>query len=191
MTRKELTFAQTYQPNRLLSVFFIASLLSGCGGDAQTSPAISNDSTAQSSNSALPVENVTTEWTNSENPDFDIDQFAENPDLAAVLGDREIPYPVYPNGNHYRVGNEKGLSIIVFETTDTFEQVDAYYQTKAGLPRLSAMNDYVRYSINDEDRDPWETGKPGIVIHEFGSDSEKIAAGADKNSRTNIIMSFD
>lgn len=140
--------------------------------------------------SSAGVTSSPTQWTTSRDMNVPIDQIDNNLDLAAVLGDRDIPYPVYPNGNHYRIGNENGLTIIVFETEDTFEEVDAFYQVKAGLPRLSAMKDYVRYSTREDDRDPWETSKPGIVIHEFKNETERLVAGAKDESRTNIIMSF-
>jgi len=116
----------------------------------------------------------------------------ENP-LTAVYGATEIPYPVYPNGNKYRVGGENGLKIVVFETEDSFDTVDAYYKDlseKKGMPRLSAMNDYVRYSSQSGDEDPWATYRPGIVIHEFNDDGERAAVGATDTARTNIIMSF-
>lgn len=171
-----------------------ASLLSSCRNDADVStdnntlPAV-----AAANNVAITSETDTesaTQWAVSKDMNVTPDQIGESLDLASVLGDGDIPYPVYPNGSHYRIGTENGLKIIVFETEDTFEEVDAYYQVKAGMARLSAMKDYVRYSRTDEDNDPWETGKPGIVIHEFSSESEKLAAGANDNSRTNIIMSF-
>ena len=112
---------------------------------------------------------------------------------AAVLGASEIPYPVYPNGTKYRVGGENGLKIVVFETSDPFEQVDKFYNgdaTGSGMARLTAMNDYVRYSPNGTDVDPWATHRPGIVIHQFQNDAERQAVGADTNAKTNIIMSF-
>jgi hypothetical protein len=91
------------------------------------------------------------------------------------------------------VGGENGLKIVVFETTDSFEQVDGFYRDAAqvtGMPRLVALNDYVRYSSSDVDKDPWATFRPGIVIHEFKDDDEREAVGADNDARTNIIMSF-
>ena len=130
----------------------------------------------------------------------DLLQSAENrvlePDgstTVAVDGASEIPYPVYPNGSKYRVGGEHGLKIVVFETQDTFEEVDKFYKTVAEpstMPRLVAMNDYVRYSSNANDQDPWATYRPGIVIHQFNDESERSAVGAKSESRTNIIMSY-
>ena len=122
---------------------------------------------------------------NAENGDVDA--------LTAVFGATEIPYPVYPNGSKYRVGGENGLMIVVFQTEDSFDEVDAYYQNhseEAGMPRLLGMNDYVRYSSDTTDEDPWATYRPGIVIHEFDDDSERQAVGAREGARTNIIMSF-
>lgn len=113
--------------------------------------------------------------------------------LAAVFGASEIPYPVYPNGTKYRVGGENGLKIVVFQTDDTFVDVDQYYtqiSNDTGMARLSAMNDYVRYSQGNEDLDPWATHKPGIVIHRFKSEDERRAVGASASAKTNIIMSF-
>lgn len=113
--------------------------------------------------------------------------------LTAIDGATTIPYPLYPNGNKYRVGGENGLKIVLFETTDSFEEVDEFYRTLAQsdqMPRMLAMNDYVRYSTSTDDTDPWETTRPGIVIHQFNDDRERNAVGADKTALTNIILSF-
>lgn len=121
------------------------------------------------------------------------DQFGDDEKLSAVIGASEIPYPVYPNGSKYRVGGENGLKIVLFETTDTFEQVDEFYKGQTSeqqMPRLVAMNDYVRYSSDEKDKDPWATFRPGIVIHKFNDDTERSAVGANQSARTNIIMSF-
>jgi len=112
---------------------------------------------------------------------------------SAVDGATAIPYPLYPNGKKYRVGGENGLEIVLFETTDSFEEVDDFYRNIAQsdeMPRLHAMNDYVRYSTTNDDRDPWATENPGIVIHEFNSDQERDAVGAAKSAKTNIILSY-
>jgi len=130
------------------------------------------------------------------------DQWSETTDLTVVNNEtaqgagatvdlNEIPYPLYPNGSRYRIGGEGDLKIVLFQTEDTFEQVDAYYQEQSNLPRLSAMSDYVRYSTNNGDIDPWETSRPGIVIHQFNTKSERQAVGADATAVTNIIMSFE
>lgn len=114
-------------------------------------------------------------------------------DVVAVGGATEIPYPIYPNGSQYRVGGENGLMIVLFETADTFEEVDNFYRALAAkqrMPRLAAMSDYVRYGRSSDDTDPWETTRPGIVIHQFNDDSEREAVGANRTARTNIIMSF-
>ncbi len=121
------------------------------------------------------------------------DMTGDDDSLSAVIGASEIPYPVYPNGSKYRVGGENGLKIVVFQTDDDFEQVDRYYREvsgQVGMPRLIAMNDYVRYSKDNEDKDPWATYRPGIVIHQFNTDDERQAVGAKGSARTNIIMSF-
>ena len=113
--------------------------------------------------------------------------------LAAVVGASEIPYPVYPNGTKYRVGGENGLKIVVFQTEDTFDKVDEYYNglsNNEGMSRLMAMNDYVRYSRGTGDSDPWATHLPGIVIHEFDDEDARQAVGASEVAKTNIIMSF-
>ena len=122
-----------------------------------------------------------------------IDLDAPNTALAAVFGASEIPYPVYPNGQKYRVGGENGLKIVVFQTDDDFEDVDAYYseiKENAGMDRLMAMQDYVRYANSGADADPWATHKPGIVIHQFNDEVERKAVGASPTARTNIIMSY-
>lgn len=113
--------------------------------------------------------------------------------LAAVVGASEIPYPMYPNGTKYRVGGENGLKIVVFQTEDPFDKVDQYYNKlsdEAGMARIGAMSDYVRYSNAAEDLDPWATHKPGIVIHEFDDEDARQAVGASAVAKTNIIMSF-
>ena len=113
--------------------------------------------------------------------------------LAAVPGASEIPYPVYPNGRKYRVGGENGLKIVVFQTEDSFDEVDEYYRAvsaDAGTPRLMAMSDYVRYPSDAGDADPWATYRPGIVIHEFDGADARRQAGATASARTNIIMSY-
>jgi hypothetical protein len=112
---------------------------------------------------------------------------------TAIIGGSEIPYPIYPNGSRYRVGGENGLRIVLYQTEDPFEEVDRFYQSKAqevGMPRLSGMDDYVRYATGEEDLDPWGTTRPGIVIHQFNNDKERAAVGADREALTNIIMSF-
>jgi hypothetical protein len=112
---------------------------------------------------------------------------------VAIGGATQIPYPLYPNGNKYRVGGENGLKIVLFETTDSFEEVDEFYRNLAQseqMPRMLAMNDYVRYSTDSDDVDPWATNRPGIVIHQFNHDTERRAVGADQEALTNIILSF-
>ena len=113
--------------------------------------------------------------------------------LSAVVGASEIPYPVYPNGTKYRVGGENGLKIVVFQTEDPFHKVDDYYNgmsDNSGMARIMAMTDYVRYSNDSNDVDPWATHLPGIVIHEFEGEEDRQAVGASAMAKTNIIMSF-
>lgn len=120
-------------------------------------------------------------------------EISQNLQSTAVAGALEIPYPLYPNGEQYRVGGENGLKIVLFETTDTFEEVDQFYQQlieEEEFSRLVAMSDYVRYSDASADNDPWATHLPGIVIHQFNSEDERQAVGADDTAKTNIIMSF-
>lgn len=134
---------------------------------------------------ARSIESVSNE--SIKNPDED------SPVRTAIIGASEIPYPVYPNGSKYRVGDENGLKIVLYQTNDAFEDVDQYYRAKAegvGMPRLAAMSDYVRYAISTDDNDPWEISRPGIVIHRFNDDTERDAVGADQEAVTNIIMSF-
>lgn len=135
-------------------------------------------------------ENDATQWEVSEDMSVPADQIGTDKSLASVLGAVDIPYPVYPNSSKYRIGGENGLKIVLFQTEDSFEQVDAFFQSQANLPRLSAMTDYVRYSINPDDQDPWETTNPGIVIHQFNDADERQTLGADGDAVTNIIMSF-
>ncbi|MBX2879084.1 MAG: hypothetical protein KTR32_04080 [Granulosicoccus sp.] len=110
-----------------------------------------------------------------------------------IIGSGSLPYPIYPNGSRYHVGGENGLKVVLYQTSDSFEQVDQFYKTQAaelGMPRLAAMTDYVRYAISGDDMDPWDTTKPGIVIHQFNGTQERVVVGADQNAVTNIIMSF-
>jgi len=118
---------------------------------------------------------------------------SEDDSPVAVVGASDIPYPMYPNGTKYRVGGENGLKIVVFQTEDAFQKVDDYYSElsdNAGMARIAAMRDYVRYSHGREDTDAWATDKPGIVIHEFEGDEARQAVGANTTAKTNIIMSF-
>jgi len=123
------------------------------------------------------------------------DTLGDESTLEALLGEREIPYPIYPDGTRYRVGGENGLRIVLFETGDGFEEVDTFYQQHAetsGMPRLIGMDDYVRYARSGDEGadDPWATHRPGIVIHRFRDDEERAAVGAGEEARTNIIVSF-
>ena len=169
----------------------LASTLVSCGKD--------NDSASQQPAAAAVepalgnAEDTATgasQWNESSDMNVPADQIDTDENLAAVLGAADIPYPLYPNSSKYRIGGENGLKIVLFQTEDSFEEVDAFYQSEAKLPRLSAMNDYVRYSVESGDQDPWATTKPGIVIHQFKNADERQAAGADGASQTNIIMSF-
>jgi len=111
----------------------------------------------------------------------------------ALLPSDDVPYPIYPNGTRYRVGGENGLKIVLFETADSFEEVDAFYSAQAeaqGMPRLHAMTDYVRFGSGADDQDAWATHRPGIVVHEFSGDEEREAVGADSQALTNIIISY-
>ena len=178
-TQRSMTLA-THWAIGLVSL----SLLAGCGGESST-----ND-TSQITTTAEPVSSVDTASPDTVLP---TDQLGNEAALSAVIGASEIPYPVYPNGSKYRIGGENGLKIVVFETTDSFEKVDQFYQdtvSRDGMPRLVAMNDYVRYGSSQDDQDPWATYRPGIVIHKFKDDGERSAVGADDTALTNIIMSF-
>jgi len=111
----------------------------------------------------------------------------EDDALAAVVGASEIPYPMYPNGTKYRVGGENGLKIVVFQTEDSFETVDSFYNSlsgNAGMARIAAMTDYVRYSNDVEDFDAWATHKPGIVIHQFENETAREAVGASAMAKS-------
>ncbi len=151
-----------------------------------------NNNSAQTSNPKPETAAEMLVVTNEVNDNTTVSDSESNP-LAAVVGASEIPYPMYPNGTKYRVGGENGLKIVVFQTEDTFDQVDDYYKNlsdNSGMARITAMNDYVRYSREAEDIDPWATHKPGIVIHEFNDQNSRQAVGASALAKTNIIMSF-
>ena len=192
-----------------MAVFTLTLTLAGCGDDTGPASETTANNNEQSDNSAeiritetddttsTPVSAETDGWTESENLNEPLAEEEVNgaAGLVEVMDDNSIPYPVYPNGLKYRVGGENGMRIVLYQTEDSFEEVDAYYQAQAGkqsgMPRLTAMNDYVRYSADDNDMDPWETSKPGIVIHKFNNESEREAVGASEKANTNIIMSFE
>lgn len=171
------------------SCLLVTAIVS-CGRNAEDSSVESNVSIEPAAGSTSGTEADNAEWTVSSDMNVPADQLATDGNLAAVLGASDIPYPLYPNGSKYRIGGENGLKIVLFQTEDSFDEVDSFFQTEASMARLGAMNDYVRYSTDSEDQDPWATGKPGIVIHKFNDESERQAVGADDTARTNIIMSF-
>jgi len=157
-----------------------------------TSLVACNKNSAQTSDSKLVATADKPVNTNEINNNAVLPDVEDNA-LAAVIGASEIPYPMYPNGTKYRVGGENGLKIVVFQTEDSFDKVDDYYNNlsdNSGMARIAAMNDYVRYSREAEDIDPWATHKPGIVIHEFDDENSRQAVGASEVAKTNIIMSF-
>ena len=155
---------------RVISGVLLAStiVIVGCGKDTET------DAQQPTATASEPVLGNAETSATSESP----------------LTADNIPYPLYPNSSKYRIGGENGLMIVLFQTEDSFEEVDSFYQSQANLPRLSAMNGYVRYSVDSQDQDPWATTKPGIVIHQFNDANERQAVGADDSAKTNIIMSF-
>jgi len=108
----------------------------------------------------------------------------------------EIPFPLYPNGQRYRIGGENGMKIVLFETSDKFSEVDAFYGALAanqGLSRKLLTGDYVQYADAEKiEPDLLHTtpAQPGIVIHEFADQHEAELLGAAPQSKTNIIISF-
>ena len=170
MTTRALT-----SPAIALAAGACLAALGGCGGDAPEAPALEASAHAGAEPAGAGVATKGAEA------------------LSAVMGATEIPYPIYPNGKKYRVGGENGLKIVVFQTEDSFDEVDEYYRSASAetrMPRLMAMSDYVRYSSDEGDDDPWATYRPGIVIHEFDGEDARLAAGAGEGARTNIIMSY-
>lgn len=170
---------------KTLAICMLAASISACGKNAedqpeQILPTEANDTAIGAGDADSSQWKETTE----------LNSTTDVRSLSSVLDPSEIPYPLYPNGSRYRIGGEGDLKIVLFQTEDSFEEVDAYYQKEANLPRLSAMSDYVRYSADNGDIDPWETSKPGIVIHQFNDATEREAVGADGKAQTNIIMSF-
>lgn len=133
-----------------------------------------------------------------------------------TVGWDKIPYPIYPNGSRYRIGGEQGMKIIAFETTDSFQAVDRYYQNlaeKKGYTRTSLMADFVEYRArldewrdqpvkvdvalatrNDAARSAHITSmmldQPAIIIHRFVDADDALQYGADAQSQTNIIMRY-
>ncbi len=178
------------QNYRLLAAAVFACSLTACGNDAPkaTEPSQSEQDADVQAAGAKPE---TEDWNTTGDISVPADQIADDQALSEILGTDDIPYPLYPNSSRYRIGDENGLKVILFQTKDSFEDVDAYYQSQANMPRLSAMNDYVRYSTGKDDNDPWATSNPGIVIHQFNSESERAAVGANDDAQTNIIMSFE
>lgn len=115
----------------------------------------------------------------------------------AVTGSNAIPYPIYPEAKQYRIGGENGLQVVLFETSDSFEDVDKFYKRyggSQGYARLVGMADYVRYDTTRESAsssaDAWKNDKPGIVIHSFSDSDEAAQSGARPDARTNIIVSY-
>lgn len=114
--------------------------------------------------------------------------------VASMPHALEVPYPLYPNGTKYRIGGESGLKIVAYETIDDFTAVDKYFTeqaSKKGLSRHPVMSDYVRYEKGGgRGIDPWEPGRPGVIIHTFTDESEALSYGAAPDSKTNIIISY-
>ncbi|MBX2882694.1 MAG: hypothetical protein KTR32_22275 [Granulosicoccus sp.] len=161
-------------PTSLLGTCLLA-MLAGCGEKPQD--------TAESATAIVP-QSATIE-TVAEAPTKSTYQ-------APLPGTGLIPYPLYPNATKYRIGGENGLKIVVFETEDSFENVDEFFQHSPAkvLARLQGMEQYVKYALEATDNDPWATDRPGIVIHDFADVDEAIQFGAAPESRTNIIMSY-
>lgn len=157
-------------------------LLTGCG---QTE----TDATLQT-----PAGNVTSPQASADDSKTGTDNGPVTA-FVPVADNNNIPYPLYPNGSRYRIGGENGLKIVVFETTDKFDQVDSFYNQslakKGDAARNLMMADAVRYTpAGHTGDDPWDTETPGIVIHEFADPDEASRYGAAAQSKTNIIMSF-
>lgn len=166
----------THNKHIIYTVVCVVALIGCQRGSDETMDSATGSSGTQSSKA-----------TTSDNTQSPVDQ------RTIGTSDTDIPYPVYPNGTQYRAGNENGLEVVLFQTHDDFEKVDDFYRRMAGdtdMPRLAAMKDYVRYTVATDDKDPWETSTPGIVIHRFNDDAERAAVGADTKAVTNIIMSF-
>ena len=179
-------------PARTVDVVFDAAVEASGEASSDTS-AEADETLAAATDAAVVVPESGGGASSDADASIPADTLGDPETLDALVDEGEIPYPVYPNGAKYRVGGENGLKIVLFETTDSFEEVDAYFGDRAeeaGMPRLAAMNDYVRYSRETDDDDPWATHRPGIVIHRFGDDEARDAVGADPSARTNIIMSY-
>lgn len=121
----------------------------------------------------------------------------EQQNRIAITGSDAIPYPIYPDAKQYRIGGENGLHVVLFETNDSFEEVDSFYQRYSGskgYSRLVGMADYVRYDTTREaassNSDAWKNDKPGIVIHGFTDQDEATQSGATPGAKTNIIVSY-
>lgn len=180
--------------SKTLATCILAFGLIGCGknADEKTGQILPTEPASTAIADGIGEKEVqTSQWTETSELNVEGAESGTTSSLTAVLDPAEIPYPLYPNGSRYRIGGEGDLKIILFQTEDSFEEVDAYYQKEANLPRLSAMSDYVRYSTDNDDVDPWETTRPGIVIHQFNDATEREAVGANDTARTNIIMSFE
>lgn len=177
-----------YGVYNLAAVALLALGISSCGNDNTTQTAATISEKPSEDSITLTAADSAGQISDSASSHIvDVSQS----DAEENLKPEDIPYPLYPNGSSYRIGEEGTLHVILFQTEDSFEQVDTYYRERVKLPRLSAMGDYVRYSTSEADIDPWETSQPGIVIHKFNNESEREAVGADKSANTNIIMSFE
>ncbi len=180
---------------KFLATCFTVVAITSCG-DSNKEPVSQIQGTVEQATKAGEeavqgsLEEGAEQWTKSEKLTELADELNLELEPKAVTASGDIPYPLYPNGSKYRIGGENGLRIILFQTEDSFQEVDSYFQAQANMSRLDAMQDYVRYSASADDVDPWATGKPGIVIHEFNDEAEKSAVGAADTARTNIIMSY-
>ncbi len=177
----------TYRP---LIALALVCAISACGKDSNESANVLAPDIGVENDDQTDANSESGRWKTTDELNAAA-QVVEGQSVPEIDDADDIPYPIYPNGLRYGMGDENGLKIVLFQTEDSFEEVDAYYQTQANMPRLSAMSDYVRYSAGKDDNDPWDTENPGIVIHQFNSESERDAVGADEKARTNIIMSFE
>ncbi len=193
------------RPARWIIAFCIAQLLTACMGepdsmiDSTSESGTASDVTLGSThNNATPITR-TTDATDSDN--LVIIESAYKPDASdnnsLLPSSQQVEFPEYPAAERYRIGGENGLKIVVFETQDSFEQVDAFFSQQAqayDLKRLSTTLDYVKYTATHAGGsaadDAWDASMPGIVIHAFLNADDAVGYGASPESKTNIILSY-
>lgn len=212
---------------RWVIAFFMVQLLTACMGepdsmsDGTSKSDVASDLTLGSTHKdATAITRMIDASGTADSDNLIIIDSAYKPDSSntnsLMPSSKHAEFPEYPAAERYRIGGENGLKIVVFETQDSFEQVDAFFNQQAqayGLTRLTTTLDYVKYTKANEatstinggtsgagalsgfadsirDDDAWDASMPGIVIHTFLNADDAVGYGASPDSKTNIILSY-